>query len=66
MDEAYRNNIGFFIVISISNFINWLYTFIVFRKCYPEDNITITTEMLGFLILFFMSSSIHSKVNNTY
>ena len=66
MDVAFRNNIGFFIIISISDFINWLYTLIVFNKCYPEDKVTITTEMLGFLILFVMASSIHSKVTHTY
>ena len=66
MDEAYRNNIGFFIVMSIVEFINWLYTYIVFHKCYRNDNITITVEMLGFLILFIMASNIHSKVSYTY
>ena len=66
MDEAYRNNIGFFIVMSIIDFINWLYTYIVFHKCYRYDKITITAEMLGFLILFIMVSNIHSKVSYTY
>ena len=45
MDEAYRNNIGFFIVMSISDFIDWLYTIIVFHKCYPEGHITIIIRM---------------------
>ena len=39
MDEAYRNNIGFFIVMSIVEFINWLYTYIVFHKCYRNDKL---------------------------
>ena len=63
MDEAYRNNIGFFIVMSISDFIDWLYTIIVFHKCYPEAHVRIIIKMLGFLILFIMASSIHSKVS---
>ena len=63
MDEAYRNNIGFFIVMSISDFIDWLYTIIVFHKCYPEAHITIIIRMLGFSILFIVASSIHSKVS---
>ena len=63
MDEAYRNNIGFFIVMSISDFIDWLYTIIVFHKCYPEAHITIIFRMLGFSILFIAASSIHSKVS---
>ena len=66
IDETYRINIGWYIMMLVSIIINSLHSTILFVKCYSIrfQVLSLIIDSISLLLLLLMTSSVYSKVRN--